>query len=83
MFGLTLIEGILSFLVLVAAGVSYWRGHNDGVASGIENTLGVLVKESLLSRFVNKDGDVEFCEMGGKTETCPKCGFHDGDNCEE
>ena len=83
MVDITLTEGILSCLVLVAAGVSYWRGFNEGIDSGIENTLGVLVKESLLSRFVNKDGDVEFCEFSAFKDACPKCGFHAGDNCEE
>jgi hypothetical protein len=68
---------------MMAAGVSYWRGYNEGIESGMEGTLGVLVKEGLLSRFVNKDGDVDFCEMGSKTETCPKCGFHHGDNLGE
>lgn len=80
MFELTLTEGILSLFVMLSAGVSYWRGFNEGIDSGMESTLGVLVKQGLLSRFVNTDGDVDFCEMGSNTDTCPKCGFHHGDS---
>ena len=83
MVDITLTEGILSCLVLVAAGVSYWRGYNEGIESGMEGTIGVLLKEKIISRFVNKDGDIDFCESGAFGEACPKCGFHDGDNCEE
>jgi len=80
---ITLIEGILSFLVFVAAGTSYWRGRDDGIAAGLEGTLEALVKDGSISRFVNKDGDIDFCTGHLLMDTCPKCGFHDGDNCDE
>ena len=83
MVDITFLEGILSVLLIVAAGVSYWRGYNEGVENGMEGTLGVLVREGLISRFINKDGDIDFCEMGTKTDNCPKCGFHHGDNLGE
>jgi hypothetical protein len=79
----TALEFILCGMVLLAAGFSYNFGYNFGVGLGAETTVDLLAQEGVLSRFVNEDGEIEFCSAGVMNNICPKCGFHDGDNCEE
>ena len=70
----------------VATTVGFWKNNNlswDLDHSKGADCIGVLLKERIISRFVNKDGDIDFCESGAFKDACPKCGFHDGDNCEE
>ena len=80
---LTVLEFVLSGMVLIAAGWSYKWGHNEGVGTGMDATLEIMVKEGLLSRFVTEDGDLDICSAGVMNNICPKCGFHEGDNCGE
>lgn len=79
----TVLEFVLSSMVLIASGFSYNRGHNEGVGTGMDATLEIMVKEGLLSRFVTEDGDLDICSAGVMNNICPKCGFHEGDNCVE
>lgn len=78
-----LFEIVLSVLVILAAGFSFRYGFYEGLTSGAECALDVMIEDGHLSRFVNKDGDIEFCGAGVMNNRCPKCGFHEGDNCGE
>ena len=80
---LTTVEMVLFGLVLVAAGVNFYFGRNDGIALGMKGTLEYLVSEGKLSRFINNEGDIDFCSRGIMNDICPKCGFHEGDNLDE
>ena len=81
------LEWILASLVLISAISSFWYGQNTGHVSGIsegaEGLMDILVEEKLVSRFYDKDGTVQLCESGSSINECPKCGFHEGDNCDE
>ena len=74
---------ILSCMILLAAGFSFWYGHETGVSVGIHGTVDLMVEDGLLSRFVTEDGDLDICAAGVMNNICPKCGFHEGDNCVE
>ena len=54
-----------------------------GINDGAEGLVDILVEEKLVSRFYDKDGAVQLCEAGSAITECPKCGFHEGDNCNE
>ena len=77
---LTQFEMILLALVFIAAGVNFYFGRNNGIELGMEGTLQYLVENDVISRYVNKDGDLDFCSRGIMNDICPKCGFHEGDN---
>jgi len=80
---LTLLEFILSGMVIIAAGVSYYLGHDEGIGNGMDATLEIMIKEGIVSRFVTKEGDLDICSAGVMTNICPKCGFKDGEICGE
>ena len=80
---LTSLEFFLCCLVLLAAGISFRYGHESGVGIGIRGTVDLMVEDGLLSRFVTKDGELDICAAGVMNNICPKCGFHEGDNCGE
>ena len=77
------LEFFLYFIVLVAAGCSFWYGHNTGLNSGVEYTVDLMVEEGLVSRYITDDGNMDICSAGIMNNICPKCGFHEGDNCDE
>ena len=39
---------------------------------GMRGTLQYLVEEEIISRYVNKDGDVDFCSRGIMNDTMPQ-----------
>ena len=80
---LTYLEMLLLVTVIAAAGINFHFGRSDGVALGMQGTLQYLVEEEIISRYVNKDGDVDFCSRGVMNNTCPKCGYFEGDNLGE
>ena len=79
----TALEFILCGMVLLTAGISFRYGYNTGVGLGAEVTVDLLAQEGVLSRFINKDGEIEFCSAGVMNNICPKCGFKDGESCGE
>ena len=79
----TLLEVMLSVLVLIAAGVSYNVGRDEGIGDGSSATMEIMVETGLVSRFKGDDGDWQFCSAGVMNNICPKCGFKDGEICGE
>jgi hypothetical protein len=79
----TALELVLSGLVLVAAGVSYVWGHDEGIGAGTSATMEIMIETGLVSRFKSDDGDWQFCSAGVMNNICPKCGFKDGEICGE
>ena len=79
----TALEVILCGMVLLAAGFSYKSGYDFGINLGAEATVDILTQEGVLSKFVNKEGEVEYCSSGVMNNICPQCGFKDGETCGE
>ncbi len=79
----TALELVLSGLVLVAAGVSYMWGHDEGIGAGTNATMEIMIETGLVSRFKGDDGDWEVCSAGIMNNICPQCGFKDGEICGE
>ena len=80
---LTYLEMLLLALVVIAAGVNFYFGRNNGIEIGMEGTLQYLVEKEMISRYVNKEGHVDFCSRGIMNNICPKCGYFEGDNLDE
>ena len=80
---LTILEMVLLVTVIAAACINFYLGRNNGIDLGMQGTLQYLVEEEIISRYVNKEGDVDFCSRGIMNDICPKCGFHEGDNCDK
>jgi len=79
----TVLELVLSGMVIVAAGVSYKLGYDEGVGDGTNATVEVMLDSGLVSRFMTDDGDWDICSSGVMNNICPKCGFKDGELCDE
>lgn len=79
----TVLELVLSGMVLLAAGVSYWWGFDEGIGAGTNATLDVMVDTGIVSRYQTDDGDWDICSAGVMNNICPKCGFKDGEICGE
>ena len=81
------LEYILAALLLISAASSFLygqrTGYNIGINDGAESLVDILVEEKLVSPFYDKDGAIQLCEAGSAITECPKCGFHEGDNCNE
>ena len=80
---LTVLEFVLSGMVVIAAGVSYYRGRDEGIGQGMDATLEIMVREGVVSRYKTDDGDWDICSAGVMNNICPKCGFKDGEICGE
>ena len=84
---LTTLEIILAALLMLCAITSFLygqrTGYDIGINEGAESLVDILVEEKLVSRYYDKDGTIQLCESGSAIVECPKCGFHDGDNCNE
>ena len=76
---LTYLEMILLALVVIAASVNFYFGRSNGIELGMQGTLQYLVEADVISRYVNKEGDVDFCSRGIMNDICPKCGYFEGD----
>jgi hypothetical protein len=79
----TVLELVLSSMVIVAAGVSYKLGYDEGVGDGTNATVEVMIETGIVSRFKTDDGDWDLCSSGVMNNICPKCGFKDGELCDE
>ena len=79
----TVFEFILSGMVLIAAGVSYYWGHNEGIGAGMAATLDMMVDSGIVSRFKTDNGEYDICSAGVMNNICPQCGFKDGELCGE
>ena len=77
------LELFLCAFALIAAGVSYKIGFSQGTGIGAEYAVEFLVEDGYLSKYRNDAGEIEVCSAGVMNNICPKCGFHDGDDCEE
>jgi len=80
---LTILEMVLLATVIAAACINFYFGRSNGIEIGMKGTLEYLVNDGTLSRFVNKEGNIDFCSRGIMNDICPKCGFHEGDNLGE
>lgn len=80
---LTVLEFILSGMVIIAAGVSYYWGHDEGIGAGMDATLEMMINQGIVSRFKTDNGDWDICSAGVMNNICPKCGFKDGELCGE
>ena len=80
---LTILEMVLLVTVIAAACINFYLGRNNGIDLGMQGVLQYLVETDVISRYVNKKGDVDFCSRGIMNNTCPKCGYFEGDNLGE
>jgi hypothetical protein len=80
---LSVLEFVLSGMVLLAAGVSYSWGHHEGIGVGTSATMEIMIETGLVSRFMDDDGDWQFCSAGIMDNICPKCGFKDEEICKD